>query len=368
MNENESTIRDPYRILFPIGIAGGILGVSLWVLFSYRVISFYPRAAHANLMYFGLLWSFIAGFLMTAIPRMTKTTLAHYSEVFFAVFLALMQAILNVRNQVEMSVYLFLPQTLLLIFFVSRRFFIFRRIPFPGFIFMPLAFGQALLGVALFAMGDGLNREAVLILSGEAFIMNLVMGLGGRLIPAISRLTAAVLPGESLSNEDWIWPILAAVALNFGYGFQVWGAPEVGHALKLVGLTIGSFKLLRLADRPASWTVAGAGLKVCVLSLVAGPILAMFDVGLAGQHLTLIGGFALVTLLVSTRVVLAHGTGGSLDYEVFSGWFVAMILLIVGAAVLRWLAGANPVGGMILLSSGFFILGLSLWLRKFVTS
>ena len=147
--KNEDRI-EPYILLFPTGCLLGFLGLVFWIFFQLGWIQFYPRALHGNLMFFGFLWSFVAGFLMTAVPKMTSTSAAHIGEISFAVALVFIQMVLNVRNLTDISVFVFLMQNAFLLFFVVRRFLVNRKVPFFGFIFLPMAFIQSVLGVALY--------------------------------------------------------------------------------------------------------------------------------------------------------------------------------------------------------------------------
>ena len=64
---------DPYRIFFPLGIILGACGVSIWPLYYYGFIESYSGRAHAFMQTDGFLYAFVAGFLLTAIPRFTGT-------------------------------------------------------------------------------------------------------------------------------------------------------------------------------------------------------------------------------------------------------------------------------------------------------
>src|SRR5438128_11231971 len=64
---------DPYRIFFPLGIVLGAMGVSIWPLYYFGITDGYSGRAHAFVQTDGFLYSFIAGFLLTAIPRFTGT-------------------------------------------------------------------------------------------------------------------------------------------------------------------------------------------------------------------------------------------------------------------------------------------------------
>src|SRR5579862_6127548 len=71
--EPHGTTTDPYRIFFPLGIILGACGVSIWPLYYYGVIEGYSGRAHAFVQTDGFLYAFVAGFLLTAIPRFTGT-------------------------------------------------------------------------------------------------------------------------------------------------------------------------------------------------------------------------------------------------------------------------------------------------------
>src|SRR5258706_13137780 len=64
---------DPYRLFFPLGIILGVMGVMIWPLYYFGITEGYSGRAHAYVQTDGFLFSFIAGFLLTAIPRFTGT-------------------------------------------------------------------------------------------------------------------------------------------------------------------------------------------------------------------------------------------------------------------------------------------------------
>jgi uncharacterized protein involved in response to NO len=62
---------DPYRVLFPLGIAAALAGLVPWILVAARVPLAWPGPAHAALMVQGFELAFICGFLLTAMPAFT---------------------------------------------------------------------------------------------------------------------------------------------------------------------------------------------------------------------------------------------------------------------------------------------------------
>src|SRR5690606_34686279 len=80
--------KEPYRFFFPLGIIFLLWGALIWapLLWNDEV---YPVLAHRYLMLNGFSGCFIAGFLMTAIPRFSQTKRAEKFEVLAFFFVTL---------------------------------------------------------------------------------------------------------------------------------------------------------------------------------------------------------------------------------------------------------------------------------------
>src|SRR5947209_19769938 len=63
-------VKEPFRLFFPEGVLAGVIGVSLWPMYVFKLVSQYPGDAHARIMAYGLFGGFIYGFLGTAMPRL----------------------------------------------------------------------------------------------------------------------------------------------------------------------------------------------------------------------------------------------------------------------------------------------------------
>ena len=83
---------EPYRLLFPLGVMFGALGVYVWIAFAFFPGSEFPVQLHSKLMLGTFLFSFAAGFLMTAIPKMTASFPAQTFELTIAFVLVLLNA------------------------------------------------------------------------------------------------------------------------------------------------------------------------------------------------------------------------------------------------------------------------------------
>lgn len=359
---------DPYRILFPAGAIAAFAGLGLWLLFQMEQLSFYPRQAHANIMYFGFLWAFVAGFLMTAIPKMTGSQSAKPWEMILALALIAVQIALNIFNFFEVSIFCFFFQTLFLISFVLQRWLKTRKVPFEGFVFLPMAFLQALLGFGLFIFSSRFSMDQFYLLTGEAFILNLVLGLGTRLIPVLSRVPNALSPHMMTARMNFIPFILMAVALNAGFWIQMYfNDHQIGILLRLVVVAWMAYRYFRIFSKVLIKSYTGFGLRSGVFFILSSYVISVINStpSIAVQHLLYVGGFVLITFMVGTRVMLAHG-GQSLDYEIRSLRIGTVALLLGLASLFRLIAASNIFGIFMSLGIVVFFVGLALWTHKFV--
>ncbi len=355
---------NPYRLFFPLGILSAVLGITLWFLFQYRLLDFYPRFSHANLMFMGFLWAFITGFLMTAVPKMFSVVCANLVETVVPALLIALQIVLNFFNLTELSVYLFGLQILMLGAFLVRRILIKKQIPFEGFYFLPFAFVQGFIGVIGFMAEP--NYSQVYLLSGQALVLNLILGLGSRLIPVISRCPNALTPDIPTLSKNRAFILSLAILLNGGFLIEAFYNAQMGSVIKLVSVMIMSFCLLDLHKKPTAFGYAGYGLKISIVLLLLHSVIeAFWSVTIANAHILYIGVFILVTLLVASRVMLAHGKQ-NLGYERDSKRLLAVILLLLLATLFRVLADVYITGNLMKISVLLATIAIVLWGHKFV--
>lgn len=356
-----SEISNPYKPLFTLGALSGILGALLWWFFKIDLISFYPRQAHIQIMFFSFLWSFVAGFLMTAIPRMTSSHLANNYEVMLAIVLVLLQTGFNTLNFTTLAVYVYFAQILLILFFILSRFAQKRKIPFDGFFFMPTAFIMCVLGLFLYIFFQ--EEKYIRLFSGEAFIMNLILGLGSRLIPALSRLPNALMhPGiEFKLNLKTVF--IKIFVLNLSYFLESSSFFTIAYFLRLAVLFSIAVNDFGLFKKSTTFSWVGMGLKTGIIMMLLSPALKLLSISIIpSAHLFYIGGISLITIMVATRVSLAHSET-SLDYELKSFRIVLIICSLIVSAIARWLAGSE-LGLWLLLSILLFAISFLIWLDK----
>jgi uncharacterized protein involved in response to NO len=359
----ENKVDNPYKLLFSLGVVSALFGVMQWPLFSYHLLSFYPKQAHLQIMFFGFFWSFVAGFLMTAIPRMTGSTLANRYEVAIASGFVVAQILIN-YTYFNFSPAIFLLQLSFTIYFILPRVLEKRKIPFDGFLFMPFAFLMAFVGVFAFYYSN--DTRYLKVLAGEAFLTNLIMGLGSRLIPALSRLPNAFMhPGMAVPLE-WKKTLLKVILLNMSFILEILGYIEFGYILRLAVVGYISVQSFGLFKKGSVFSMTALGLKMSVVFFLISYINILFLKNysiIAHSHWLYIGGFTLLTILIATRVTLAHSQT-SLDYELKSRLLLSIIVFFFGSVFFRWISNYNISGLWINLSLTFFMCGLLLWLFK----
>lgn len=358
---------EPYRYLFPAGVLASFVGVLLWLAFQWGWLEFYPRQAHANLMFFGFIWAFVSGFLMTAVPKMTGDLPANQIEINIALGLVALQVILNLLNEFSISFFLVGLQTLYILYFVGRRFIQGRRIPFEGFIFFPFAIVQIFVALFFFWFSKSMSTDRFYLLAGEAFLLNLVLGIGTRLIPTISRVKQALSPHEQADVSKFGKMLAMAILLNMGFWLHFFGFETLGLGLRFITVLFISVFYLKVLAPMMITSILGWGLRIGVMFILFSYGMSLVDPrnAIAVQHFLYIGGFVLITFMVGTRVMLAHG-GQDLTYEIGSKRIGFVILMLALASLIRFIAGTEIMGPLMTVSIVFFLTAALVWIHKFV--
>src|SRR6266700_8180684 len=181
---------DPYRIFFPLGIVLGAMGVSIWPLYYFGITEGYSGGAHAFVQTDGYLYSFIAGFLLTAIPRFTGTEPPSRRVQCVLAAIVAGSAIAFEFQQFAVGQTGFVIAHAFLITLAARRFRRRRLDPPDTFVLAGLglmcgALGALInAGIALNFIGplwDPLGKRALT----EGMVLLLVLGIGGFLGPRL---------------------------------------------------------------------------------------------------------------------------------------------------------------------------------------
>jgi uncharacterized protein involved in response to NO len=346
--------REPYRKLFPLGIAIGLTGVGLWIVHALGWIE-YPGTAHASLLLLGFQQCFILGFLMTAMPAFLHAPHCHPEELAAALVLVAGCSFSAIAGWGAAAGLCYFGSLGVPVWMAARRILGGQAGPPPEeFVLVAAGFATGMVGAIWMAGAAlGLWVEPTLRFSlrliGFGMILPVVLGVGGLLVPTFMAMREPLtIPGLARAHERRprrmlysliVLSLVVAVVLE-GRGFAAtaaWVRALIGTALLL-----WVWKLFRLpgrADRlsyslwSAGWLLF-AGLWLGVL-VPTRPLL--------GEHVIFLGGFGLLTLGIATRVVVRHG-GYPLHLESAVIGTAALVLLGLALLVRAFSEGLDPAG------------------------
>lgn len=365
--------REPYRVFFPLGAAMAVAGIGHWLLHAVGMLEDYRSIFHSITQIQAFLTSFAVGFLFTMIPRRTGSTPPNVTEMTVCIAAPVVTCWAAWSEHIALSQGAWLLLAVTVIQFAVRRFLsaTARRRPPNSFVWIPLAFAMGIAGsimTGLYGIRGGhemwlhdVGRGLVL----QGVFIGLVLGVGGLALPLMTRgqppPDGATTPADTRSRLGH-----AAGALLLLASFFVQYAYSVRAGLALRGAVVLAVLLLSAEiwrapttpglNRRVLWTAAWM-LPLGYFFAAAYP--AAFK---AGLHVAFIGGFALMTLAVSTQVTLGHG--GYSDLVTGWPWQVATIATLIGAAVVpRAMMDLDPPRFYLwmALASALFLSGLLVW-------
>lgn len=366
---------EPYRILFPLGIAGAVIGIGVWIPhFLWPNLIGYPGQSHAVIQIQGFLLCFVFGFLCTMLPKVLGVApLGSPQFLLFPLGLAgLVTTSLAGAGTAAQLFHLGLLANFLL--FIGMRWPTRRANPPVFFVFIAAAMtadatGTALRILGLTGHGTAQTWRLGALLQYQAFPLLLILGVGGFLLPKLFAQTP-VDPGSLRPSEASV-KSLAAAATLFLVGFVVESFPylqplplRLGAAIRAAVWGWFLFFPLRLHCIPAGLPAYLTGARFSLYAIGAGllmPLLLPAYV-LAWEHLIYVTGLLWLTLSVAARVLTAHG--GSLNLlakarktTMAYGWLLVLAAL-TRAVTDIWTGGR---GLHLALASGFALIALTLW-------
>jgi uncharacterized protein involved in response to NO len=342
--------REPYRILFPLGAALAVIAV---LPFPLRTAGGGSLALfHSVAQILGFLTCFVVGFLFTFVPRRTRTPPPDAWEMTVAVVVppaAVATAWVN-AGQTPYVLWLGLV-AVTIVFTVSRM-----RAPgatgkVPAvMVWVPLslvagAVGAALAAVAPFLAGGGAPASWVIGrgLLVQGLVSGLVLGVGGLLVPQLTRGEAAGEEPDPGRRRRLLAAHAIAAAVFFGsFPLEVLAAPRIGIALRAAAATavlVGTAEVHRRPTLPGlhRWLVWLAAWLVPLGFLVA----ALFPHHRAAAlHVVFVGGFSQLALAVGNHVALSHG-GRPERLSASPASLRVMAVLLAAAFASRILAGVD---------------------------
>lgn len=338
--------REPFRIFFPLGVLAGIIGVSLWPLYFTHVTDFYPGLGHARIMACGLFGAFIFGFLGTAMPRMLSAKPLQVFQVLLLVLLHAAMVASFALGNIFIGDALFLLLLATFVGYMAVRAKTRKDTPPPGFVLVGLAFLSVASGSILSIVQHfrELNQSWVMLqrlLSYQGFVLLPILGIGPFLLPRFFGMQSAhdfpeaLVPGAGWRKKALI-ALTAGVAILISFFIEANGWLRVAYAVRFGTTFIYLFLEMPFHRAPKATNALGAAIRISFLGVLAGFLaVALFPANRVGLlHLTLIGGFAVITFTVATRVVFGH-SGNIALLKGRNRWLLVAIGLMLFAMLTR---------------------------------
>lgn len=359
---------EPFRLFFPFATLAGLIGVALWPVMLLGWTENYPGPSHARLMAQGFFGGFIFGFLGTAMPRLVGARPLSGREALALLALFLGNVTANTVGRNTLADGLFVGELLLWMVLLKRRCHRGQDRPPPSFVLVALAFANAFSGTALQLAGTRWELSPPLellarLLSYHGFVLLCVLGAGGFLLPRFLGLgLRRQFPDSAVVPPAWTRAArvakIAGLLIVASFALEAWGWSRTAGAMRTVILLAYlayemPLERLRWHGRGVQWQlIVGLG------CLPLGVFLSGWfpAVRLTWSHLELVGGFALITTGIATRVVFGH-TGARDRLKRFHPWLTA-------AAVLMLVGLASRISGDLLpgIQAHHYIYGAALWL------
>lgn len=307
---------EPYRLLFPVAWVWGVVATWHWVALQLGWTQAYAPRYHGYLQTLGFGGGIVAGFLLTALPFFLAAAPAAGCELVLAVLLVTGLGAAAVADQLFYTLLCFFLLNALIGAFILRRYHPRTGAP-PPVTFIAWGLVHGLAGSAL-AMLDPARPPLLgprLVQLG--FLLSLVLGigsfLGARFLgtfqpPAFLfklRLGSPVPPPVMIQRA-----FMAGGALLFASFFvEALLSPLAGRLLRAAVVSFQFLAFARIYRRPQSrvWTAHALWLSYWLIAagLWLAALLPAYEV--AALHVTFIGGFGLMMLVMALRVITSHG-------------------------------------------------------------
>lgn len=368
MNKITSLIKiEPYRIFFPIGLLSLIVGALLWLPQLWNAGN-YPIIAHRFLMLNGFSAFFIAGFLMTAVPKFSKTNYATILEIIIFLIISLIGFIYSF---LEMESVVFVSsalQALLILVFMGIR--ISKRKMNPPYSFIFIFIGLLLWFVSA-VLGFFIESIPFKNLQYEGAILAIILGVGSRLIPGILG-HVDIVESQRKSYEKEV-SLLRTVPLHFFalisfFVLSYFLDDQVGSIVRLTVLLIISLFYWKIylfpIERSAlTWSIWAS----CWLMLVSFILKVVWiEGGIHAGHSFFFSGIVLLTLLVATRVLQSHGPRDKRTENYKTLYVVSFLIILSGATRVSAVLIPDSYERHLGYSSLVLTVGLLLWAFRYL--
>jgi uncharacterized protein involved in response to NO len=333
--------REPYRLLFPLGLAFSWIGVSPWLLFALGLTEEWLPVFHALVQVQCFLACMASGFLFTMIPRRTAGAPAAAWEVALAALAPFGTAAFAFAERWALSQLFWVVSMATLLQFALRRFrarAAVAKVP-SSFVWVPLALLFALVAPVLAGIGAARGEEGMWLhdvgrnLALQGVVSALVVGVGSLIVPHLARGDAPAEPRRA----GLLLHLSLALAFAGSFLVEQIASVPLAHALRAACVAAALVPAARLWRKPtlpeahrwlawlAAWALPVGYALVALFPAYRKPLL----------HVVFIGSFGALTLSVAAHVALTHA--GMADRLARRGAVPAMAALLGAALGARFL-------------------------------
>ena len=361
---------EPFRLFFPLGIFCGLVGASHWLWYYLGLVPSYSGLYHGLMQIQGFAAAFAVGFLMTSLPRFLEAPRSRPWEILLNLILLFGGALALYLDRWRLAEYGFLALILHMLLFSARRFAHRQDNPPPAFLFVAVGFLCGL-GGGLFLLwplsgfaklGQSLLEQGMLL----GFVMAVGSHLGPRLLHGDRSYPETA--GPQFRRKLWIY-LVASLFLLLSFPLEAGLSLLWGRLLRALIVTLYLLATVRIHRLPYRRLFHLYFLWLSFWCIPLGLWLSALFPGyeMAVLHITFIGGFGLMTLVIANRVIVAHCNFDEL-WEKNSWTAVLFGLASLLALFARLAADLHPsyYFGWLHVGAGFWLLGAVIWGVAFI--
>jgi uncharacterized protein involved in response to NO len=335
--------REPFRLFFPAATLAGVIGVALWPLHLFGFVATYPGQFHARIMAHCLFGGFIFGFLGTAMPRMLSARPLRGFETIPLLLLHLSALAGYASGHMRAGDAAFLLLIAGFAVCMAPRIRHRKDLPPPGFVLVGLSFLCVATGafIAFFENPETSPSRITLqhLLTYQGFALLPILGIGPFLLPRFFGMPSGHDLPES-ADASRIWRRKALLAFSAGavvvstFFMEASGSMRAAYSIRFAASALYMALEFPWKSAPKSGNAFGAAIRISLVGILSGFLAIAFypayRVGLL--HLTLVGGFAVITFAVATRVLFGH-SGNLAQLKQKNRWFpIALFFMLFGMA------------------------------------
>ena len=308
---------EPYRLFFPLGWLWAVVATFHWLALQLGWSRDFGVLYHGYLQTLGFGGSFATGFLLTALPMFLAGPPATDHELVPALLLGLAVGLTALAGWLNATVICFGLLMALLVVFILRRFQRGQGVP-PPLTYIVCGLGHGLAGAVLALLRPGWCPRLGDRLIEQGFLLSLMLGLGSFLgarflgtfqPPAVLfRMKAGgrMVPPPVTMQRVFL---LGGILLFTSFWIEAAWSPLLGKLLRagVVSFQFFAFARIHRTPQPARWTTHLLRLSYwfTVLGLWLAALWPAQEV--AAMHVTYLGGFGLMMLIIGVRVITTHG-------------------------------------------------------------